>query len=214
MGIIFLALWCLRGSNSMTSTLLTLLIVLLVPTVMSFQGKTLLNNLAKLAIVSFSGVLVVLIAYLIEPELFSTKHFFGAIGRTSSFTGRVGIWETGLNAFMERPLIGWGFNDILRQGMHMHHLHNGYLDMLTRGGIVGLSFIMYFVAKICFYLVRIKKVDFRLFAAFSIFLVVILLHNVTEGSLGRGLTTLWLIFSFMYFFLNHNNATIAGNPRP
>jgi exopolysaccharide production protein ExoQ len=213
-GVILLALWCLRGSNSMTSTILMLLIILSVPTVMSFDGKTPLNNLVKLTLVFFAGMFVIFMAYLIEPELFATKHFFGAIGRTSSFTGRVGIWETGWDAFMERPLTGWGFNDLTWKGADMHHLHNGYLDMLTRGGIIGLIFIIYFVIKMWFYLLRIAKVDFRVFTAFSIFLLVILLHNVTEGSFGRGLTTLWLIFSFMYLFLNRNNASLVGNPRP
>jgi hypothetical protein len=36
-------------------------------------------------------------------------------------------------------------------------------------------------------------------------ILTILLHNITEGSFGRGLTALWLIFSFIYFYKSKDN---------
>jgi len=76
-----------------------------------------------------------------------------ASGKDLTFTGRTFIWEASLNAFMERPLLGYGLAGILGEdpvtprtaevwravGFVVPHAHNGALDLALQLGAIGLS---------------------------------------------------------------------------
>lgn len=87
--------------------------------------------LAVLATLSFDGLLL------------------QALGRTSTLSGRTGIWEATLGFVEQRPWAGWGYGMVWGEGSSVAyliqssstfaatHAHSGYLDLLLQTGIVG-----------------------------------------------------------------------------
>lgn len=76
-----------------------------------------------------------------------------SIHRDSGFTGmngRIGIWMRGLELFLNKPVIGWGMDNLdyaLREigvdGYFVRgNLHNTYLDVLVDFGILGFACLM------------------------------------------------------------------------
>jgi O-antigen ligase len=83
--------------------------------------------------------------------------------------------------------------------------HNGYLDLLVRGGIVGSILLGYLILRKCFLFVRLARVNWRLFTTLASLSTAILVHNFTEASLARGQHFLWVLFVFVLFSLNDVN---------
>lgn len=75
---------------------------------------------------------------------FAEGDIVGAYGEKGSFGTRVGLWEAGRLAFLDRPLLGWGPSptpEILErtydQKDQFSHLHNLYLEFLVSFGSFG-----------------------------------------------------------------------------
>lgn len=76
-----------------------------------------------------------------------------ASGKDLTFTGRTFIWEATLNAYLERPVFGYGLSGILTTdpitprtaevwreiGFNVPHAHNGVLDLSVQLGAVGMA---------------------------------------------------------------------------
>ncbi len=74
-----------------------------------------------------------------------------AAGKDSSFSGRTDIWAGTFEAFLERPILGYGLNGLFWSdplqpetaelwrtiGFEASHAHQGILDMAVQFGIVG-----------------------------------------------------------------------------
>lgn len=84
-----------------------------------------------------------------------------ASGKDLTFTGRTLIWAATLDAWQERPLLGWGFGGILSAepissrtaevwraiGFRVPHSHSGPIDLGVQLGIIGLViFLLLYVA--------------------------------------------------------------------
>ena len=59
-------------------------------------------------------------------------------GLGSGFTGRVGSWESGLDAFHKHPIFGYGFRASEVGGVL--EAHSGYIRLLVETGIIGTMF--------------------------------------------------------------------------
>ncbi len=216
--LIALAAVCLYGSDSMTSSLLSLFMAVALPIMMLVGRRTPL--VAALGVFFSTSLFsaVSLAAYLVRPDLFLTEKFFTAIGRTSTFTGRTGLWKTAVQAIRERPLLGWSFDARLSVSdkylFHAGHFHNGYLELLVAGGIVGLGFVTVVLAQTLFHLLRLLGRDRRLFAAYSVLILVILLHNITEASLVTSPHVFWLMFTLLYMEITSSPAVQAKEYTP
>ncbi|MCQ9388076.1 O-antigen ligase family protein [Brevibacterium sp. 50QC2O2] len=78
---------------------------------------------------------------------------FSLLGRDTTLTGRTGIWESSFRAWLDSPVIGYGWGDVwplgsrvqirvsTDVGFSVHHAHNSYLDILLQVGAVGFVFI-------------------------------------------------------------------------
>jgi len=202
LALVILGAVCLYGSDSMTSSLLALLITATLPLLMVVGRRSpmvaFLTGFFSLSIFSVSS----LMAYLARPDLFLTEKFFTAIGRTSTFTGRTGLWKVAVQAIRERPLLGWSFDARLSVSdkylFHAGHFHNGYLELLVAGGLLGLMFVAALITQIAFYLMRMLAWNRRLFAAYAVLLMVILIHNITEDSIGTSPHVFWILFTLLY----------------
>jgi O-antigen ligase len=135
--------------------------------------------------------------------------FFSITGRDATFTGRVRLWNMAWSAFHQNPLLGWSFDDLmsLSQKRHLEYrqFHNGYLDLLVRGGIVGAVLLGYLILRKYVLLARLARINWRLFTTLASLSTAILVHNFTEASLVRGQHLMWLLFVFVLFSLNDGN---------
>jgi exopolysaccharide production protein ExoQ len=80
-------------------------------------------------------------------------NYAGLVGRDSGLTGRSQIWQAGVAAFLERPILGHGYYGLFYPGdfapvwkiwnldpyFKTPHLHNTVLDLAASFGIVGLA---------------------------------------------------------------------------
>lgn len=74
------------------------------------------------------------------------------VGRDPTLTGRTILWEWGLTAIAERPVLGWGFTGYFHSpygdipslyvpqffGYEIAHFHNSYIQTAVDLGVVGL----------------------------------------------------------------------------
>ncbi len=75
-----------------------------------------------------------------------------------SVAGRLFMTKAGIDKWLERPIFGWGtgvnavefFPDLNEKVGEMTHLHNTYVEMLVRMGLVGAAFYVFAVL----YLIR------------------------------------------------------------
>lgn len=210
--VIMLSGLCLYGSNSITSTVLSVTLVVVVPMMMWFGKRSvrtvlIISTVAGLALIALGTSLGLTNQSLQSGDV--GDEFFSITGRDATFTGRVRLWNMAWSAFQQNPLVGWSFDDLmsLSQKRHLEYMqfHNGYLDLLVRGGIVGSVLLGYLILRKYFLFVRLARVNWRLFTTLASLSTAILVHNFTEASLVRGQHLLWLLFVFVLFSLNHVN---------
>lgn len=163
---------------------------------------------------SILSLLFILAFYMNTEEL--TNATIGSTGRDASFTGRTLLWQKGLISAADNLTFGYGF-DSLKQltaihHLDMSHLHNGYVELLVKGGIIASTLFAFILIKTFFHQLRIKSLYRQDYVFLSSGLLMVLLHNVTESSLLKGLSTLnmFLIFIIVSTSLiekNNNNKT-------
>lgn len=64
--------------------------------------------------------------------------------------GRLALWQTAWELFLENPLFGIGWEQFMTQNMYKHEVHNTYLQFLCETGIVGTLFLMLPILSLLF----------------------------------------------------------------
>jgi O-antigen ligase len=136
------------------------------------------------------------------------------IGKDSSLTGRVPLWEALTPFIAQRPWLGYGFGAFWLgwQGPSAQiwtliewlppHAHNGYLDLWLEVGILGALLIMGLLAYLVFRSWQLRMRD-RLEGFFwLLFLGFIIAANVSqatmlESSLGK--VFYWVLLAYLCF---------------
>jgi exopolysaccharide production protein ExoQ len=214
--VIGLAGLCLYGSNSITSTVLSVLLVVVVPMMMWVGKRSIARTILIVGAIAMSTLLV--LAMSTDQSLHSVDvadEFFAVTGRDKNFTGRTGLWEMAWSAFKQKPLLGWSFDDLMSflpiRNLRVSQFHNGYLDLLVRGGIIGWGFMGYLIIRKYVLLARLARINWRLFITLASLSTTILAFNITEATLVRGQHLVWLLFIFVLFSLNHVNLGWSGS---
>jgi O-antigen ligase len=184
----------LRRANSVTAFLVTLIV--------------LLTGAIAIAIILFVGIEKFLIDTVGDP----------------TFTGRDRIWQYALSLFWQSPIVGRGFGslwnvgifslaqqEILRVNFVIKEGHNGYIDIITELGVVGLLLTIVFIIGTLYRLsVRIpfasvSRINFM--AIYMLFAAVLI--NITESSIFRSGNEFWLYF----VLVTHASIYIATGSR-
>jgi O-antigen ligase len=115
--------------------------------------------------------------------------------RITSISIRVQLWITGYNAWLEKPLFGWGTDGAqkvisqadLPQRIHeLNHFHNTYIDILVRFGLIGffiLGSVIYMILYTLFIAYKNKKMSNQNFFLLGYGMLFFLLINITESHL-------------------------------
>jgi exopolysaccharide production protein ExoQ len=215
-----LSLVGLWGSESKTSLLISLVILLGFCMVFWMENGTFVLKIAKVLFPIWIALLLTVILLSIAPEWLGTDKFFQLIERDPTMTGRDQLWEEGGKAFFKKPILGWSFDSHMTvfntelKNFEYLQFHNGYIDVAVKGGIVILGFLAFLLVK-CFYLsFRLTKHDYRLAAMFLLILISIMLHNISEASFFRSTHFLWIILIFIFFALDGLNEQFAQRKGP
>jgi O-antigen ligase len=150
-------------------------------------------------------VTFILTAYVVDPDLFQIDAFLNRVGRSRTLTGRLDLWTLGWQAFLERPLVGWGFDNLLTLSaqslnrISYGQFHNGYLDMLVRGGILGALIAVTFIGVLTLRILNAMRWHREPAVLMLILLAGILAHNLTETSLMQFPNALWMITVSLHY---------------
>ncbi|HEY8588303.1 MAG TPA: O-antigen ligase family protein [Naasia sp.] len=94
-------------------------------------------------------------AVLFSPQL------LGLLGKSDDLTGRLDIWASVTDLFLERSVIGWGwtsywqpwvplFQELAeRNGVVYLQAHNAFLDVAFQLGVIGLALFVGFIVATC-----------------------------------------------------------------
>ena len=121
---------------------------------------------------------------------------FALVGRDSSLTGRLPLWQEVFKEIAKRPLLGYGYSGFwvaeskevqylwLKVGWPAPSAHDGYLDIVLQIGLIGL--VLYIamwtrVIKRNIIIARVGGVPETLWI--TSFMVVNVLLNIDEGPL-------------------------------
>lgn len=194
-----LAALCLAKSNSMTSSLLTvsMLAVHFWTVLVKRSGSTAMAAVVFVC-VGLTGLGVIVFT---KPGLLTYEGFLHTIGRSATLTGRVDLWELGLSIHAERPLLGWSFDALAsvpsRFAIGYGQLHNGFIDLLVRGGAVALFIVALLTLQAALRLLGLYRRS-PVEASWGLgLLAAVVLHNVTEASLARAPHPMWMVFSLL-----------------
>lgn len=132
---------------------------------------------------------------------------------SATLTGRTDIWAIAGELISQRPLLGWGYEAVWNMGAEgvvtrmavgfvrtMPTAHNGYIDIFTQLGAVGLALVVSVVALILTVLGRLIDVNPRLGWFCATLTIFILLHNNLESDILISTNQLWMVL-LLYTFV-------------
>lgn len=138
----------------------------------------------------------------------------GLLVPDASFTGRDAIWQFVIGEWRARPVLGFGYGSFWNIGLASPNLsssytyirllsqaHNGYLDLLLAGGIGGLLIFAGFLGEILAVLSKASRLPNSHYVFAITLLIFVLIHNMTESSLARGVAVPWIFLLSVSFLL-------------
>jgi exopolysaccharide production protein ExoQ len=202
-----LSLYLLRGSRSATSLVVYVVGLAILLSTYLFRGdKKKLNSLLIAAFIILLALQVVFVAVL-DTSLSSA--FFAATERDASLTGRLPLWEELLKIGSQRPLLGSGYGGIwldernrgssLFDFRHKINAHNGYIHIFMDLGLLGLSLVLILIAQTYKRLLKVIESHWQKGALLLTLFLMIVFHNLSESTLTRGTSFLWLLFLLASF---------------
>ena len=123
------------------------------------------------------------------------------LGRDLTMTGRTEIWAGLVPAAMQQPIFGSGFGSFwtptTREMHEIGEAHNGYLEVLLDLGFVGLAIIAMFLLSSCRRAQSALRHNFDWGCLWLCFLLMTLIHNITESSINSFTSHLMSILLFL-----------------
>lgn len=217
----WLSIYQVKTSVGLLSKIFFVLVVLVAFGVSYWGAQSKTSSVVLIALVAFfvfyalfeaTPVLFVLILFsffvlasvvMVFYDFSGLGDLSGLLGRDATLTGRTRLWEIVISGIKEKTLIGWGFDDL---GVFSRKFfgskgslsaHNGYLDILLRGGLFGGVVLGCLV--LCMVASDLKAALGGCFVRFWIlsYYIAMLMHNVTESTIFKAAVP-WL-FALILF---------------
>ncbi|MGH7498271.1 MAG: O-antigen ligase family protein [Gemmatimonadales bacterium] len=129
------------------------------------------------------------------------------VGRDVTMTGRTDLWAEALIMIQRHPLVGYGYGGFWRGWIgdsgefwsavqwQPPHAHNGFIDLTLDLGILGLAlFFAGLVTAVTAAVARARWLRSASSTAPLVILSFVILYNITESSILRQNTVLWLVY--------------------
>ena len=135
-------------------------------------------------------------------------------GRDVTLTGRTEIWASLLPDVMQQPIFGSGFasfwSPMAKNFHNIGEAHSGYLDVLLDTGFLGLIFLATFLLSCCRKAQRVLLHDYEWGSLSICFLLMTMIHNITESSFNSFTTPLPAILLFLAVISREGTSFKAG----
>lgn len=113
--------------------------------------------------------------------------YISIVNRDPTLTDRTEIWASLLPVAMQRAILGRGFGGFwtprTRDAFEVSEAHSGYLDVLLNLGFVGILLVSTFLLSSCRKAHSELSHDFDWAVLWICFLVMAVVHNITETSI-------------------------------
>lgn len=206
-GMFLLCCVLLVLSKSATAGVITILMLGLLPlrALLYMRPRRLLAAIAILGpALAFAAIWIVN----------SSQDLLRAVGRSSSLSGRIPLWQHVLQQIGERPILGYGFSafwntwqgervsDAVNWENAVPHAHNGFLEVWLGLGIVGLGLLLLNLSRNSFLAIRIARRHREIEYSWPLFLIIFtVLYNLTENSFLVVNTTTWIAYCGACYWL-------------
>lgn len=163
----------------------------------------------------FNNIFIIIIALFIAIGIatpFAGGALLGKIspllGRDETLTGRTEIWKGLIKIIEQEPILGAGFGGFwTNERMEIHNIdeaHNGYLDVLLELGCPGILLLSMFLLHCCKRAQREMIHNFNWGLLWICYLVMSVIHNITESSINNLTNHLTAILLFMAVSIPNN----------
>ena len=166
-----------------------------------------LTRIRRVLVIAMAAMFATVLAgqYEVIPDL---------LGRDAGLTGRTTMWSLVAIMISEKPWFGYGYGAFWRGyagpsgaiwdalGGEIFYSHNGFLDVWLDIGAIGLGLLLlgYIIAfRRAVISAGVDRSDLSLWPL--VFLMFLLLSNLTEGSLMRANTLPWILYTAIYYRL-------------
>lgn len=103
--------------------------------------------------------------------------------RTFSIFSRIDSWNSGLDLFLQKPILGWGYNTLRSINGERFQIDNSYLYIAATTGVIGLVLFLNLIYR-----------SYKSISSLSgqSFLLLIILHSLFNNSLFY----IWIFFAY------------------
>lgn len=200
--VLIITLWLLRGPGGSTFSatgVYALVVGLLVYLSLRFLNKFRIN----LPFGILATIIIVIIVFG-TVALFvggsNVRFVASPAGRNTTLTGRTDVWASLLPLVKQRPLLGRGFGGFwtprTREVFNISEAHSGYLEVLLGLGFVGLTLVSIFLLSSCRKAVKELSRDLDWGILWICYLIMAVVHNITESSIDTLTSQLTAIIMF------------------
>ena len=123
-------------------------------------------------------------------------YFLELLGRDSTLTGRTLLWEWGIRAWFEKPILGWGFlgyfdsdsyyliqrNYDVFENYEVPHFHNSFIQTMVDFGFVGIAsqcWIFFYVIKALYLKLLHLRADLNVYYSSLVIMLLLLFAAIT-----------------------------------
>lgn len=141
-----------------------------------------------------------------------------SVGKDITLTGRTDLWVVAIDAFTERPFLGWGFDyhetvfSDPRFQVGYNQYHNGFLDTLVNGGIMLLTVFMYAIWLFFKRAARTSRQSDSL-VPFVVICLVCIAQNATEYTIFRPNNPAWMLWILSYIAVAMSDISTSSSRR-
>lgn len=207
-------------SKSATAIVVTILVLALLP----LRKLLYLRSRQLLAAVAIVIPLMAAAAFWVVE---ASDDIFAALGRNSSLSGRVPLWQLVLNSIADHPIRGYGFaafwnswtgervSETVKWDTAVPHAHNGFLEVWLGLGLIGLALILINLSRNFLFAFRIARSNREIDYSWPLLLVVFtVLYNLTENSLPTVNSLPWIAYAAVSYWLARAAREEAAEPEP
>jgi exopolysaccharide production protein ExoQ len=194
-------------SKSVTAVVVTVFVLALLP-----LRKLLYMRPRKL--LAAAAILLPLAAGCTVWLVESADEILLALGRTSSLTGRIPLWQHVIREIADRPIQGFGFaafwdswdghrvSDAVAWDSAVPHAHNGFLEVWLGLGIIGLGLLLISLSRNFLFALRAARTQRDIESSWPLLLMIFtVLYNLTENSFLNVNSLLWMAYGASSFWL-------------
>jgi exopolysaccharide production protein ExoQ len=186
--LLVLTLWLLKGPSNWATSASGF--IALSAGLATFAGLLWMKkHRINLGVEGWMTVVACIIALGIIQPLVGGSTFGGfasSLGRNETLTGRTDIWASLLPTVMRNPIFGTGFGGFWTSTsiaeVGVNEAHNGYLGVCLGLGVVGLLLTVFFLLSFCRNAARALAHDFDWASLCICYLVMAVVHNISESS--------------------------------